>query len=656
MIPRPGRAWSSSAPLMSGSRIDAVWQFVATVVHILNPLILMSLALFMSVGYLLTFVARVTIDVWAALLWFSLLLPLTALCWRARRKWRKSCRSAPFAWRALLPALPLLLALPAILYQLARPSIKAIPHNRLYLVYSAQLYHGLAPPDNIFLPGYPANNNWLALAPQAALVKVASVDILTTYIVLNAVFLFSSLYWLAQALVTLELGRPRTLRLGFLLIFVYSSLNLGGILTATGNWIAGTDVPGLGVMMVPAGGDTRLHNIFIKLWNPSGVTPGVMAFTALLYVCCQLIKRKADLHLLALMSAALIVSLGAMPIFTPLLVIGLLGGLALAARGKRPPHWSKVGLAAALSPLRLSLWLALSAALSLPLVGYALSLGTGSSSRQILTPFSEENLRIALAAHWLLIPLFLAQAAITLRQWRIEQRFFLAAGVLCFIIALCISLPEVNQYKFHYLLSMPVAIGSLFALRGLEEGERAGARRWSQHILYALIGLAVANLIFANFLSMARVEKRYGTGSYRGIDAFPVDTYGGRLQAFKWIRHHTPAQAVIIMPHVYTEQSNLFHGRLNYVSLGAYTYADGMPAYQQRIVDMHVFYDRSTSAADYARLLESMQRQLPDRPFYAVVNDSEFSRQAMLERGAELVFQHPAAGSHVYWLNPRTLP
>jgi len=641
---------------MNRRRVDFIWRIIVVlIVDIVNPLILISLALFMSVGYLLTFVIPVNIDVWVALLWLSLLLPLCALCWRARRKWRAGCRAASFAWRALLPALPLLLVLPAILYQLAHPSIKAIPHTRMRFVNSAQLYHGLVPPEHIFLPGYATNINWLAYAPQAALVKVSSVDILTVYIVLNAVFLFSSLNWMAQALVTLELGRSRTLKLGLLLVFAFSSLNYGGVLTALGNWITGTKVPALGILMVLPGGDPRLHNTILNLWHPSGSGAGVMAFTALLYVCCQLMKRQANLYLLSLVTAAVIVSLGSMAIHTPLLVFGLLGGLALAALGKRPPHWNIIGFVAAISPLRLSLWLALSAALALPMAGYALALGTDLTRSEIFRPFSDENLQMALAAHWLLIPLFLAQAFVTLRQRRIEQRFFLAASLVGFIIALSVSLPDNNQYKFHYLLPMPVAIGALLALPALKESERAGVRRWSQRMLSALIALAVANVIFANFSPKAWVEQRYGTGSYRGIDAFPVDTYGGRLQAFKWIRYHTPAEAIIIMPHVYTEQSNLFHGRLNYVSISAYTYADGMPAYQQRIVDMHVFYDRSTSAADYARLLESMQGQLPDRPFYAVVNDSEFSRQAMMERGAELVFQHPAAGSHVYWLNPRTV-
>lgn len=638
---------------MSERPHDIAWRLLVTLVQdILHPLILISLALFMSVGYLLTFLIPVNIDVWVALLWLCLLLPLCALCWRARRKWRPSGSVAAFAWRALLPALPLLIALPPILFQLARPSLKTIPHTRLRFVHSAQLYHGLAPPDHIFLPGHDSNINWLAYALPAALVRITSVDILTVYIVMNAVYLFSSLYWLAQVLVALELGRTRTLKLGLLIILVFGSLNLGGILTAIGNIIAGADVPALGILMVLEGADTRLHNTFLQLWHPGGYAPGVMAFTALLYVCCQLIKRRADLYLLVLLSAAVIVSLAAMFILTPLLVIGLLGGLALASLGKRPPHLRLAALATASSPPGFALWLALSAVLSLPLLGYALALGPGASPSQIFAPFSSENLRIALAAHWLLIPLFLAQAFITLKQRRFEQRFFLAASLLCFIIALSVSLPHDNQYKLHYMPPILVAIGALFALREFSRGEKAAARRWSQRAVNALIALAVANVLFASLSPMKWVEERYGTGSFRGIDAFPVDNDGGRLQAYKWIRHHTPAQAVILMRLNYTRMSNLYHGRLNYVSLSPYTYADGMPAFEQRLADMRVFYDRSASAADYARLLESMQRQLPSRPLYAVVNDSELSRDTMRERGAELVFERLDAGSHVYWLNP----
>ena len=113
-----------------------------------------------------------------------------------------------------------------------------------------------------------------------------------------------------------------------------------------------------------------------------------------------------------------------------------------------------------------------------------------------------------------------------------------------------------------------------------------------------------------------------------------------------------PQDAIILIPHVYTVRSKLFHGRLNYVSKGGKIYADHLPGYDQRIGALHRFYDSETTIEEYLDLLGSMQDQLPGRAFYAVVMDPELSREAMAQRGAQLVFEKPPYGAHVYLLNP----
>ena len=47
-----------------------------------------------------------------------------------------------------------------------------------------------------------------------------------------------------------------------------------------------------------------------------------------------------------------------------------------------------------------------------------------------------------------------------------------------------------------------------------------------------------------------------------------------------------------------------------------------------------------------------MESGLPARTLYAVVKDSEFSKQVMQGRGTELVFEHETGGANVYLLNP----
>ena len=196
---------------MTKSRGEFAWQFISiAVVEVLNPLLLISMALFLSVGYILTRLLPVNIDVWAALFWASVLLPLIPLIQRARRRWLLNAPPPERSpWRRALPALPIVILLPAALAILGSPTLNSIAHIDMYFVYIRQLYTGIAPPENIFLPGFPANHYWLYHALVAAIVRVTAADTYSALNMLNLLCLLSSLLWLAKTLVALGLAKPR---------------------------------------------------------------------------------------------------------------------------------------------------------------------------------------------------------------------------------------------------------------------------------------------------------------------------------------------------------------------------------------------------------------------------------------------------------------
>ena len=81
--------------------------FSAAIIDILNPQIEISLALFVSMGYILTLLMPANIVVWQVLFWLTLILPMAGLMVLAGRKWKKNEISAKrFSWRALLPLFP----------------------------------------------------------------------------------------------------------------------------------------------------------------------------------------------------------------------------------------------------------------------------------------------------------------------------------------------------------------------------------------------------------------------------------------------------------------------------------------------------------------------------------------------------------------------
>ena len=75
-------------------------------------------------------------------------------------------------------------------------------------------------------------------------------------------------------------------------------------------------------------------------------------------------------------------------------------------------------------------------------------------------------------------------------------------------------------------------------------------------------------------------------------------------------------------------------------------------AYEQRVGEQESFFDERTTVDDHLQLLRKMESELPGRTFYAVVKDSEVSKQVMQGRGSELVFEHETEGANVYLLNP----
>ncbi len=649
---------------MTRSRGEFAWQFISVaVVDVLNPLLLIASALFMSVGYILTRLMPAHIDIWAALLWFSVLLPLFPLLQRARRRWlRNPPRPERSPWRRVLPALPILilsLAAPAIL---GSPTLNSISHIDIYFVYVRQLYTGIAPPENIFMPGFPANHYWMYHALVAAILRVTAADTYSVFNLLNLIFLLSSLLWLAKTLVALGLGKPRSIYLGILILFVFGAVNLTGILSVVHHVIQGTfGEGGLDKMLLP-GADRRLHNVFAKTFHASGMTPGILAFIVALYCCVRALKQRTELYHLILLSGCGILALGAMPVIVVFLVLTMFGAVALTAllvrltarRGAAPDAFHMRSSLAALGNRRFIIWLLASLALALPLLQYAGDLSYSSQDMIGFLPFNETNVKMSLAAQAILLLLALPFLFLERRRKRSEHIFLLMSIAIGLFIALGLSLPDLNQYKVHFLLAMLVALAWLFALSEIRGRGGTTWRRVGNTVMAALILLSFCNLLYAQYHVVARALWQHDPVRFVGVGVKTDDLnkYGGRIPAYYWIAENTPANSIIILDRNLGSAANLYHERLSYVSRDPYFYIPSMPVYGQRIQEMGAFFDAQTRGEDYQALLASMQEGLPGRPLYAVVRDDEVPAADMAARGALQVFAHPAAGGHVYWLNP----
>ena len=631
------------------------------VVEVLNPLLLISLALFVSFGYILTLLMPVNVDIWANVLVFSLVVPVIPLSLRAYRIWRNESPSADgTAWRLLLPLSPLLVLAPVALVSLALPSLNSIAHVDIYFSYIIQAFRGSTPLQSIFVLGYPPTHYWLYYAMTAAIVKLSGADSYSVFILLNFAYMLSGLLWLARTLVLLKLARPRTLYLGLLIIFVFGAINATGAFSILSHMLAGAYEPASLKMPLLDGADRRLHSVFPKVYHASGMTPGVTAVLAVLYACVRTLRQRLEMSSLVLLSASGIAALGVMPILVPFIVIVLIGGYALSsfARWLRSPGRVEAALAyightcARLNPLALLAWLLASLFLSLPLLHYIFEITHNYQSGIYVSFLDPINVSMTLAANILLLPLAALHFAQTLRKPTSIDQFIVFSVVLGLLLVLSLTAPDQNQYKLQYLVAMLLALAGLRIVNKLVE---QGQSKWTALVrAYAavLIVLALLNSAYGLYAVVDRTVRSFSSISFDGIHVESTYDYGGRLPAFYWIRDNTPQNAIVVVPHGSKAQALLFHQRLNYVKGRQYFFADNISAYDKRIAALDIVYDASTPPHAYRSLVDSMESELPGRAIYAVVTYSEIEPAQMAERGARQVFDHPGDRVAVYLLNP----
>ena len=649
----------------AGMRLIAV-----LITDVVNPLFVISLALFASVGYILTLLMPVTIDIWQAVFWVCTLLPLMGLLARvyAKRKPDVYVKSG-VSWRMALPFIPLLVLAPMLYAEFSLPGLQVWAHADIRLGYMNQLLYGSTPVENIFAAGHPADYYWLYHAYVATVAKITSLHPLQAKIIVNIAEIFSGLLWVAQTLIVLKLAKPRTVYLGAAVILVYFAVNITGILSLTAYLADGNAMPESGSfaalrVTLLEGADRRLHSVFIKVFNAGSMALGIAAFSAVFYTCVKILKGKIDLLALILVSACGIVML-AMRADLTLHIAALLGGLVLTGGIGLMGRANKVGRMRAfwhqasreVSPAAWLLWLIISLALSIPLLKYILDISSGISGLGF-DFFNAANLRMIAAAVLPLAPLFALQCVFALQK-RDPAQYFVQIGFLILVLLTSsLLLSGDNQYKGVYLLAMAAAVSALFALQRFQQSSRIAWRRTGRALVTAWFILVFLQSMYASYHAWNKAAR----DAYRGFeyDGAYLNYEGSRddnrTAAYYWMRGNTPADSIIILPLEAFQWSNLLHERLLYVKAPQFSslhfHIEAIKDYDERVNHLAVFYNEAAAMDDYRAAQANMARDLPGRPLYAVVKDKEVSPEVMRRRGAVLVYEDEHDGANVYRLNP----
>ncbi len=647
--------------VMKNRPLDNAWRaLVGLFTEVLNPLFVIWLALFVCLGYLLTLLMPVRIEQWTALLIATLLLPLAALLLRFRQLWRAGAyASLAFDKRALLPLIPLLVFVPLFQAELSSPTLQVMNHGDMHVGYVHELLYRATPAQNIFVPGYPANFYWLYHAILAALVKVTGWAPPLVASLVTIIAICSSLYWLACVLVALGLAKRHSLSLGLLIVLVYCAVNLTGVLTLVAAFLQDGTIPsGVRSMLLP-GADRRLHSVMGKVMNFTSTATGILCFIVSLQICLHFLQGKLNRLDAAVLSACVALSLAVRQTAALIIVLALLGGGAavgfslLFDRGARHSTARLVReTVRRLQPRFVVIWLGSSAFLTLPLLHYYAKFSETNGVGLEIRLFDAANISMLGAALLVFLPLCLLQMLFALRDRSWISLFLPSSAWLGLLLTASLLLPNGDQHKAVYYVSILVTLSALLALQMLERNWDRGRIQPVRWVTLFLFVLALGKVIQVTRYYDGRARQL--TFVYENSHITYLDGYmpGNRIPAYTWIREHTHVDAVIVLPLTVHKYEHMLHERQAYVRRSQYWFTDNIPAYAERVSHLQHIYAEESSDAHYSAVMDAMRAEMPGRDLYVVLAESDVAPAIMGGAGAELVYENDAGGAHVYLLNP----
>ncbi len=650
-----------------GSLVSIMRTLSILVLDVLNPLFAISFALFVGIGYILTLLMPVTIEIWQALLIPCTLIPFAWLLADARKRARQSQPDAQqFSWRDFLPiVVPVLVLAPGLYAIASSPTVQVLSNPDLHYGYIYQALYGSTPFENIFVAGHPANYYWLFHAFVAAFTQWTAWPPSYIGTIVNVLAVFSSFLWIWQTLVILKLGKPRTWTLGLLVIFVFCSLNATGILSLLTHLSDGTYIANDLRTLLLEGAHKHLHSTMSKLANINSTDLGISLFAAALYSCLKIINGEYELRFFVLISACGILGLAVSQFATVYIVVALLGGIVVTAAGyllKEPEKrqvirdfWRQ--LTNDISLKTILIFLGLSLTLSIPLLKYNFDISYNTRHLGGFELFNQSNMGMLWGAFALLFPLYFLQWLFVLRRSDRKTCFIQVSAALGLLLGSGLTVTQATQHKGVYSLAIVMGISALLALQTLLSSKRNQWRNAGWAIAVSLFVLVFLRIGYVNYALLNRSQ----TIDYRGFAyenehiVHTVDKHG-RFPAYYWIRDNSPADALVFTPLDSFIFASVLPERQFYVKKAQYTYTTGIQDYDRRVRQLERFYRNDTGPQDYYYISRNIARHFPDRPIYAVVKDSEVSPEVMAGRDAELVFEHEGDGANVYRLYPSADP
>lgn len=528
-----------------------------------------------------------------------------------------------FLFLIFVPIIILLLFLPALQF-----SYHGLFHSGY--VYSVFL-HGL-PPENVTLPGYPANDYWpyhvyLALLTQLLNAPPPFVSAVSNILVMGMAFLWMAAIWRS-------LAPSENTPSAFLIIFPLFGANLFYALNViVSKWVH------LPLQWNP---DNRLDLSLSRFINFNGFSLGILLFLVALYVALRLLREDFNLRdgiLLIFLSSSALLFHATTGIFLFAVLIPCLIAARVLDRSRPLPsvssltrNWS----AYAIGILLLTIFL-------LPIGIFLLRSAGAMGVKTTIELFSPTDISSVFVVVYPMIIPFIIGLKYAWKEPDVSFQFLSFVALLGFLLAIIIKLPDGNEYKFIYLSSITLNIVALIGLKKISVRSVGLGKALMAVGLVALV-YNIAFGTWATYDVYSRRHKAHVTYQQTHVIIEQSD-----FDPFLWIRENTPSDTVIIQPLTSKDWNyGYFSERLPYVVAG-HIYNKDIPETAVREHQIDQLYDLTLSAQERIEVVRAIMHSL-DRPI-AILYSFDSGFNTAMQQSFKLHIKQFGQAAVVYYLD-----
>lgn len=629
--------------------------------HYLNPIFAYTLVIFAATGYILSSLFATTIIVWDIVLVISVIISASIVLLSVSPEETQS--DTPSILQSIIGLLPYVIFIPAIWILLSNPELQIAQHGDLHSGFVNQILYGHGQPENVYVPGLPANYYWLYHALIASLSHIMQLPHPTVAILLNIAVLISLTGWVHRILLLVLPEQYSPIFHSMLVIFVIFGMNLFGSLQSMTDFWDNFRIWKIWEIIEPVSfAEPRLNQLIQKFASYTSFPASYLFAWISIYGGIKITTQKASLFdislfLIGISGATAFMLIGGAIMLGTIFSAIIATWLYLYLRKKK--NYRDIIGNFDFSNRRGGVSIGISIVALVILVIYAFIALTAFADASetghrvgFITIQSFNNATAIFAALYALTLFVIIALIIIWHESDAILLFLLFAATTVLYGALTIESSE--YYKLIIFGACFVTLIVARALTGIEirlseQDKSVQLNTVLIVILYLLVTLNILSFSWGRLTinNTAWIEVR--AFSYDGTAVVQIDD--PYMDVYEWIRDETDPETIIIIKPDTSAYIAMITQRLPLVSDVYFSQAfSSLPEWGNRTTWIYQIVNREVQSPEWQSAWEQLQAHLDDSKSYVYVftdNDTP-TQNELIEAGLELVFDGQNADVYRY--------